>query len=136
MATITTQDVFGTPLSVGQQVLVRTSLVSISGTGPTAQITCQLVSAGNLGDLTNTVIVGPKQLSSPTHPTGVTQTLYGTYLDTTVGRTILLRGTISSITGSGPTASLAITITNNGNIGDLNNPITAGCKQVAGVPAQ
>lgn len=137
MSTVLTQDVYGFPTgNVGQSVLVRGSVTSISGTGATAAITVTPLVTGALGDQTTTVVVGPKQMSSPTHATGVTQVVFGTFLDNVVGRTALLRGTITSISGSGATAQITVAITNNGNLGDTSNSVTVGPKQLSSVTAQ
>lgn len=135
MATVTTQDSIGTPLSVGQKCLVRGQITVISGSGATAAITVAAVNGGSLGDTTNTIVVGPKQIGSPTHATGNTQLIYGQYLDA-VGRSANVRGTITSISGSGATAAITVTVDNNGNLGDTSNTIVVGPKQIAAVPAQ
>lgn len=136
MATVLTQDVFGFPTgNVGQAVLVRGTVTSISGSGATAAITVTPLVTGALGDASTTVVVGPKQLSTPTHATGATQVIFGTYLDQT-GRTALLRGVITGISGSGATAQITVAITNNGNIGDTSNSVTVGPKQLSSVTAQ
>lgn len=135
MAAVTTQDVIGTPLSVGQPVQVRGQITVISGSGALAQITVAAINGGNLGDTTNTIVVGPKQIGSPTHPTGTTQLVYGQYLDV-VGRSANVRGTITVITGSGPTAAITVAVNNAGNLGDTSNTIVVGPKQLAAVPAQ
>lgn len=135
MATVTTQDIFGTPLSVGQSVLVQGQVTVLSGSGATAAITVTATSGGNLGDTANTIVVGPKQIGSPTHPTGTTQLIYGQYLDV-IGRSASVRGVITLITGSGATAAITVAVINSGNLGDTNNTIIVGPKQVSAVPAQ
>lgn len=128
------QDVFGIRVgAVGQKVLVRGTVTAISGTGATAQLTITPLSGGNLGDLVTTVVVGPKQISSPTHPTGTTQVVFGTYLDQ-VGRSALVRGTITSVSGVGALQQITVAVDNNGNLGDLSNSVTVGPKQLSCVP--
>lgn len=135
MSTVVTQDIFGFPVATGVQVTVPGAVTNISGSGPTAQITVQPVAGGNTGDTSNTIVVGPKQLNSPTHPTGTTQLVFGQYLDI-VGRTANLRGTVQSISGSGPTAQITVSVTNNNNLGDTSNTIVVGPKQVQVVTGQ
>lgn len=135
MATVTTQDVIGTPIGVGSKVLVRGTITNISGTGALAAITIQAINGGNLGDLNNTIIVGPKQFGTPTHPTGTSQAIYGQYVDN-VGRSASVRGTVTSIGGSGALATVVVAVDNNGNLGDTSNTITVGPKQVSAVPSQ
>lgn len=135
MATVTTQDVFGVPLSVGQKVQVRGTITAISGSGALAVITVQAINGGNIADLNNTIVVGPKQFTTPTHSSGNFQAVSGVYVDA-VGRSANVRGTILSIGGSGATATVVVIADNNGNLGDTSNTITVGPKQVAGVTAQ
>lgn len=135
MATVTTQDVFGTPIGVGSKVQIRGTITVISGSGALAAITVQAVNGGNLGDLNNTIVVGPKQFTTPTHATGTLQAVNGTYVDI-VGRTANVRGTVLSIGGNGVLATVVVLVDNNGNLGDTSNTITVGPKQVAAVPAQ
>lgn len=136
MATVVTQDVNGFPTgNVGQKVLIRGSVTVITSPGPTALITVTPTNNGNLGDLSNTVVVGPKQFSTPTHPTGSTQVVFGTYLDV-VGRTALVRGTITSVSGTGAAAQITVAVDNNGNIGDQTVSVVVGPKQISSVTFQ
>lgn len=133
---VLTQDVFGVPSGVvGQKVLVRGSVTGISGSGATAQLTVTPFTSGSLGDLNTTVVVGPKQVSSPSHPTGTLQVVFGTYLDV-VGRTVMVRGTITGISGTGATAQITVAVDNNSNLGDLSNSVTVGPKQLSSVTVQ